>query len=159
MNSPSSNIGMLIAEVSRLMRRAFESKRDAASLTLSQARTLLYLSRHEGINQVQLAELLEVQPITLARQIDQFEGLGLVARRADPQDRRAYRLFLLPASTDFLAEIRKTTAAVRAQAYRGLDKDEVETLSRCLQTIRSNLTATASINENHRKSPENEASA
>ena len=143
MKTPKDNIGILIADVSRLLRRALESKRNSASLTLAQARTLLYLSRNEGINQVQLAELLEVQPITLARQIDLLEKQGLVERRADPQDRRAHRLFLLPASAESLAELQESVAAIRANALHGLGKSEIAQLFHYLQVMRSNLATAA----------------
>lgn len=89
--------GFLLSDVSRLMRRAFQSRLRDTDLTLAQARTLVHLSRREGLRQVELADLLEIQPINLARLIDQLTAKELVERRADPTDRRAYRLFLHPA--------------------------------------------------------------
>lgn len=134
-----NSIGILMVEVSRLMRRSFEQNCAIASLTQSQARTLAYLCRHEGIRQVDLADLLGVQPITLARQIDQLEEMGVLERRPDQQDRRAYQLYLLPAATALLDEIQHIGVAVRTEALQGLNPAQVEVLQHCLLTMRSNL--------------------
>src|SRR4051812_9261819 len=91
-------LGFLLADVSRLMRRAFQQRLEGSSLTLAQARALIYVSRHEGVRQIDLADLLEIQPITLARLIDQLAAAGLVERRPDPTDRRAYQVFLTSAA-------------------------------------------------------------
>ena len=80
-----TTLGFLLADVSRLMRKAFRQRLEDSALTLAQARTLVYISRHQGIRQVELAELLEIQPITLARLIDQLldrEAVVFVIDRA-----------------------------------------------------------------------------
>ena len=74
------SLGFLLADVFRLLRQNFQRRLEGSSLTLAQARALVYLSRHEGVRQVDLAEMLEVQPITLARLIDQLADAGLVER-------------------------------------------------------------------------------
>ena len=91
MQSLRDGLGFLLADVSRLMRREFAQRMGGrlSSLTFAQARALVHLSRSEGLRQIELANLLEVQPITLARLIDQLDARGLVERRADPDDRRA----------------------------------------------------------------------
>ena len=104
MTTHQDNLGFLLADVSRLMRRAFQQRLEGSSLTLAQARALIYVSRNEGVRQVDLADLLEVQPITLARLIDQLAGDGLVERRSDPADRRAYHIFLTPAAAPLGAQ-------------------------------------------------------
>jgi DNA-binding MarR family transcriptional regulator len=141
MNHHSPTVGFLIGEVSRLMRRAFERLCADGSLTLAQARTLLYLSRNEGINQAELADLLEVQPMTLARQIDQLEQLAIVERRADPNDRRAYRLYLLPAAATDLQTIREVGETLRAKAFKGMNADQIAALMDGLLVMRANLSA------------------
>lgn len=120
------------------MRRAFQQQQDA-NLTLAQARALLYVSRHEGVHQIELAELLEVQSITLARLIDKLEEAGLVERRPDPADRRAYQIYLTPEAAPRLAAIEKVAAKTRAQALRGLDKQEVAAFLSALQKMHDNL--------------------
>lgn len=133
------SIGFLLADVSRLMRRAFQQHLEGSSLTLAQARALVYVSRHEGVRQIDLAEMLEVQPITLARLIDQLTDAGLVERRTDPSDRRAYRVFLTPAAAPHLAAIEQVAAVIRKVALHDLDKQQAATLLLALNKMRDNL--------------------
>ncbi len=139
MTARQESIGFLLASVSHLMRRAFSERREDGALTLAQARALFYVSRNEGMRQIDLAELLEVKPITLARLIDQLAEAGLVERRADPDDRRAYRIFLTPTAAPHLESIEAVAASVRADALRGLGKQDVATLFAALRAMRDNL--------------------
>jgi DNA-binding MarR family transcriptional regulator len=140
-SSSTEALGFLVADVARLMRRAVQARLGDDPITYAQARALVYLSRQEGARQVDLAEQLEIQPITLARLIDQLAGAGLVERRADPVDRRVYRLHLTPAAAPRLAAIREVVAAVRAEALGDLDADETARLVAGLRRIRTNLGA------------------
>lgn len=133
------SLGFLLADVSRLMRRAFRQRLEGSSLTLAQARALIYVSRHEGVRQVDLAELLEVQPITLARLLDQLAAAGFVERQPDPADRRAYRIYLTPAAAPQLAAIKQVAAAIRADALRGLGKQEAAAVLAALGKMHGNL--------------------
>lgn len=133
------SLGFLLADVSRLTRRAFQQRLEGSSLTLAQARALVYVSRHEGIRQVELAELLEVQPITLARLIDQLDQGGLVERRPDPADRRAYQLFLTPDAAPHLTAIEEVAASIRADALRGIDEQQTAVVLFALRKMRDNL--------------------
>ena len=139
MEPRKESLGFLLIDVSRHMRRAFQRQLEGSSLTQAQARALIYVSRHEGVRQVELAELLEVQPITLARLLDQLAEAGLVERRPDPADRRAYQVFLTPDAAPHLAAIEQVTAAIRADALRELDEQEVATVMHALRTMRNNL--------------------
>lgn len=139
MQPQEESLGFLLADVSRLMRRAFQQRLDGSSLTLAQARTLVYVSRHEGVRQVELAELLEVQPITLARLIDQLTEAGLVERRSDPTDRRAYQIYLTSAAAPQLAAIKQVAALIRGDALRGLGKQEAAAVLSALRKMHDNL--------------------
>lgn len=139
MASPDEGLGFLLADVSRLMRQAFQRRLEGSALTLAQARALIYVSRHEGMRQVELAEMLEIQPITLARLIDHLAEQGLVERRPDPTDRRAYRLHLTPDAGPRLAAIREVTAGIRAEALRGLSPEEAALLTSALRRMHDNL--------------------
>ena len=139
MKFSQDGLGFLLADVSRLMRRAFQQRLERSSLTLAQARALVYVSRHEGVHQVKLAELLEVQPITLARLIDQLANAGLVERRPDSVDRRAYQIFLTPAAASHLAAIGQVAAAIQADALRDLDEQKVALVFLALRKMRDNL--------------------
>jgi DNA-binding MarR family transcriptional regulator len=133
------SLGFLLTDVSRLMRRAFQQRLEGSSLTLAQARALVYVSRHEGVRQGDLAEMLEVQPITLARLIDQLTDAGLVERRPDPNDRRAYRVFMTSAAAPHLAAIEQVAATIRTVALHDLDKQQAATLLLALHKMRDNL--------------------
>ena len=134
-------VGFLVADVARLMRRAFQARLHGAALTYAQARALAWLARREGLRQVDLAEQLEIQPITLGRLVDQLALAGLVERRPDPDDRRAYRLFLTPAAAPRLAEIRAIGEALAAEALAGLDAREAAGTLEGLRRIRDTLAA------------------
>lgn len=131
--------GFLLSDVSRLMRRAFQKRLRDTDLTLAQARALIHLSRREGLRQVELADLLEVQPINLARLIDQLTAKELVERRADPRDRRAHRLYLTPNAAQPLTTIRRVAAEIRTHALRNLEPEQAALAASVLQTIRTNL--------------------
>src|SRR5258705_415395 len=85
-NAPT--LGFLLHEVARLLRRRFEQNARGSGLTRSQWQVLAYLALNEGINQSGLADLLEIEPITLGRIVDKLQILGLIERRPDPSDRR-----------------------------------------------------------------------
>lgn len=93
---PSRTLGFVLNDVARLMRKRFEQRARAASLglTRAQAAVLANLARQEGINQVSLAQILELEPITLARLLDRLQAASLIERRPDPKDRRAHLLYL-----------------------------------------------------------------
>src|SRR5260370_31537783 len=87
-NAPT--LGFLLHEVARLLRRRFEQNARGSGLTRSQWQVLAYLALNEGINQSGLADLLEIEPITLGRIVDKLQILGLIERRPDPSDRRVW---------------------------------------------------------------------
>lgn len=136
----ADTLGFLVADVARRMRRMFQASIEGSSpLTLAQARALVYVSRNEGIRQVDLADLLEVQPMTLARLVDQLAANGLVERRADPTDRRVFRVFLTADAEPHLAAIDQVVVTVRKEATRGLDREQVAVLLAALARMRDNL--------------------
>ncbi|OWW21754.1 hypothetical protein AYR66_21930 [Noviherbaspirillum denitrificans] len=92
------------------------------------------------MRQVDLAELLEVQPITTARLIDQLVEAGLVERRADPADRRAYLIFLTPAAAPQLEAITKAGLEIRDEVLTGLSEQQVAVLFEALRSMRDRLT-------------------
>lgn len=136
-----TGLGFLLADVTRQMRRAFEKKFSGSFLTMAQARVLVYVSRHEGIRQIELAELLDVQPITLSRLIDPLVGGGVLERRSDPKDRRAYQLYLLPQAKTHLESIEQVTKSIREEALGGFTEREVTDLLNMLQRMHDKLSA------------------
>ena len=108
-------------------------------LTRSQCRVLGYLARHEGINQAGLADLLEIKPMTLVRQLDRMEEDGWIERRPDPGDRRARRLFLTEKARPILARILDLSSAVRSEAFADLTDVEGRQLVDLLRRVHGNL--------------------
>jgi len=137
----TNSLGFLLADVTRQMRRAFEKRLAGSFLTLAQARVLVYVSRQEGIRQIDLAELLDVQPITLTRLIDQLVGGGVLERRPDPTDRRAYQLYLLPSAQAHLELIEEVNRTIREEALDGLTERQVTDLLTMLQKMHDKLSA------------------
>ncbi|BFM50067.1 MarR family transcriptional regulator [Marinomonas sp. THO17] len=133
----SKNINFLITDILRLMRR--EYRKSDLGMTPMQARALVYVSRNEGIRQVALAELLDIQPITLARLIDQLVSDGLVERKADPKDRRANALFLTKQATTWLIEIDKEIQRVRSKALQGLSEEQIQAAMEVMNKMHENL--------------------
>ena len=135
----SDSLGFLISDVSRLMRRRFDERAREVGATRAQWRTLTTLSRNEGLNQGALADLLEVEPITLCRMIDRLEESGLVERRRDPADRRAWQLFLTDKSKPILDDLRAMAESLFDQVLHGIDESERAALGKSLQRMRANL--------------------
>ncbi len=137
----TESLGFLLSDVSRLMRRRFDERARQVGATRAQWRTLITLSRNEGVNQGGLAELLEVEPITLCRMIDRLEESGLVERRRDPADRRAWLLFLTDKSRPLLEDLKEVAQEMIEQALAGIGGADRERLTALLDTIRANLIA------------------
>lgn len=135
------NFGSILADISRLLRRNFDEGARDIGITRPQWQVLTVLMRHEGINQGGLADLLVVEPITLCRMVDRLQDAGMVERRRDPADRRAWRLFLTPKAKEILHQLRPLGNQVMASALVGLSEDEQRDLRKKLERIRNNLTA------------------
>ena len=139
MPRPDQSLGFLLNDVTRLLRRNFNRRAQGLGLSQAQWRALAYLARREGVNQVTLADSLEVQPITLARLIDRLQDAGLVARRPDPDDRRAVRLYLTAEAQDYLERMWSLVAETREEALAGLPEASRKTLFETLARMKRNL--------------------
>ncbi len=133
------SVGGLIHDVMRLWRRNFDRRAKELGLTRSQWRVLVQLIRYEGINQAALADVLEIEPISLVRHLDKLEAAGLVERRADPNDRRARLLYFQPSAEDTLDRIWEMGMQTRTDALEGLSPKEEEMLSLLLKRVKANL--------------------
>jgi DNA-binding MarR family transcriptional regulator len=138
------NLGSIIADSARLMRRAFDARARAIGVTRPQWQVLTTLARHEGVNQGKLAEFLDVEPITVCRMVDRLQEAGLVERRSDIADRRSWNLYLTPRANDLLAQLRPLADLMIEEALEGIDLDERETLQRLLERLRVNLSRRSS---------------
>lgn len=135
----SDTIGFLLNDTARLFRRAFNARTRDSGVTALQWRLITYLKRHEGVRQGPLAELIEVEPITLSRMVDRLAEAGLVERRPDPADRRAWQLYLTPRARERLGGIRPAVEALNAEALEGLSAAEIDQLLALVERVRGNL--------------------
>lgn len=136
----SDDIGFLLGDAARLLRRAFDERARTMGVTRPQWRVLALLKRFDGSTQVTIADMLEVEPITLGRMIDRLQDAGLVERRADPKDRRAWRLHLTAKGRAKITELQPTATAMFAEALNGISEAKQIELEEMLDIIRSNLT-------------------
>ncbi len=132
-------LGFLLHEVARLLKRRFEQNARRTGPTRSQWQVLAYLAQNEGIHQGGLAELLEIEPITLGRLVDKLEAQGLIKRQAHPSDRRQWLLRLTPAARPQLAQLRELGEFTRAEALAGVSQADAERLLKTLQQLKANL--------------------
>lgn len=137
-NSPT--LGFLLHDVARLLRKRTDKKARGFGLTSSQWQVLAYLAQYEGINQNGLAEILEVEPITLCRIVDRLQTLGMIERHPHPSDRRVWSLRLAPAARPKLAQARKLGDIVYGEALAGIPDADRLRLVKTLQVLKSNLT-------------------
>ena len=143
--NPLESFGFLTHDVARLMRRDFNRKVRDLGLTQAQWQILVRVSHMEGTRQSQLADVLEMQPISVARMIDRMEAAGWLERRPDPQDRRAVNIFLTDKAEPILEKMWALAAQTRAVAAAGLTAEDEQTLLRILRTMRANMTNEESV--------------
>ena len=137
--SMSESPAFLMADAARLFRRAFNARTRELGLTGQQWRVLVTLARNEGIRQSAAAELMEVEPITLSRMVDRLTDAGMIERRPDPDDRRAWRLHLTPAAHPLVDKMRGHADIILSDALDGFTADEIDTLTRLADRFRANL--------------------
>lgn len=135
----SDSLTLMISDVSRLMRKRFDERARLIGATRPQWRTLAMVSRNEGINQGGLAELLEIEPITLCRMIDRLEEAGKVERRRDPEDRRAWRIYLTEKAHPMIEQLRTIANELTEEALDGIPDDHRAIMTDALQKMRVNL--------------------
>src|SRR5258706_6748050 len=114
-------LAFAINDVARLLRTYADHAARRFGMTRAKWAVLARLDRFEGLKQNELAEMLDLQPITLTRLLDGLADNGLIERRADPDDRRAKRLFLTPAARPLLERLTELGEDLMATALAGLE--------------------------------------
>ena len=137
--SKNREILFLISDVGRLLRTYADQKARQFGMTRAHWAVLLKLERYEGANQSDLAEYLEIQPITLTRLVDRLCDSGLIERRPDPNDRRAKLLYLTPAARPLLETISAQVEVLAEEVLAGLDPGAIDTVLSQLGIARENL--------------------
>ena len=132
-------IAFSVSDVARLLKVLADQRARQYGMTRAQWAVLFRLDRSEGLKQSELAEILDLQPITLTRLLDRLAENGLIERRADPNDRRANRLYLTPAARPLLERLTELGGDMMATVLDGLDAKARERLLRDLTRLRENL--------------------
>jgi DNA-binding MarR family transcriptional regulator len=135
-----------IAETAHALRKAFDRRAAGMGVTRAQWKVMFRLERQPNLRQIELADLLDVEPITLSRIIDRLEEAGLVERVADPADRRAWRLHVTEKARPLVAKLRAVADDMIAEAFAGTDPKEIEITRRVLARVRENASRSAPIN-------------
>jgi MarR family transcriptional regulator for hemolysin len=137
----SRRFGFLLRDVTRLYVQRFEQHAAALGLTLAQCKALIRLEDCEGVSQVRLAELTDLEPMALVRILDRMESEGWLERRSDPRDRRVRCLFLTDKARPLLDDIRGLMDRTWGEAFENIPKQKSELLAELLDAVRSNLLA------------------
>ncbi len=125
-----------IVTLARLIRTEADKRARAHGMTRAQWSILVRLEHQPGLLQKELAEILDVEPITVARLIDRLEARAMVERRPDPSDRRCWRLHLAPAAYPLLGEIDAQLGDLASTACEGLDEKTLTSFAKSLAHMR-----------------------
>lgn len=128
-----------MAETSRMMRRFYDRRASTVGVTTAQWRVLLRLAREPGLKQVELADRMDVEPITACRIVDRLEEAGLVERQRDPGDRRVWRLELTAKAEPILKRLGELAEDMAAEAFAELTVSEIEAMRATLARVRENV--------------------
>jgi len=130
---------VLLSDLARAVRTRADARARAYGMTRAQWMILVHLERQPGMSQNELAQLIEVEPITVGRLVDRLEARGFVERRPDPNDRRIWRLHLTPAADPMLKEIAHARAELNAILVAGIPHKDVEAAIDCLLAMKANF--------------------
>jgi MarR family transcriptional regulator for hemolysin len=137
--TPRREFAFTLNDVARLLRTYADHRAAAFGITRAQWAVMARLDRQEGLKQSELAEMLDLQPITLTRLLDRLGDSGLIERRPDPHDRRANRLFLTPAARPLLERLGGLAEELMATALAGIDRPTVKLMLANLSIAKQNL--------------------
>lgn len=139
--SAESSFFYLLHDATRQIRKHFDRRATRFALTRAQWRALKATGRQEGMSQTELADYLDMEPIPVGRVIDRLEKTGYVERRADPGDRRRWRLYLTPRAHAIVDEMEVIANGLRDDALHGIPRADLETFRRVLIRLKDNLAA------------------
>lgn len=130
-----------LVETSRLLRNFIDHRAKARGTTRAQWIVLFRLREQEGLSQVDLADVLELQPISLVRLLDRLVEHGLVERRADPRDRRANRLFLTASGRQLANDLDSLRNTIATDVLQGVPTAALETSLKTLRDVKDRIKA------------------
>jgi DNA-binding MarR family transcriptional regulator len=132
-----------LIESSRFLRNYVDHRAKSRGTTRAQWIVLFRLREQEGLSQVDLADVLELQPISLVRLLDRLVEQGLVERRSDPRDRRANRLFLTIAGRQLADDLDSLRDAIATDVLQGVPTATVETSLKALRDVKERIKSLA----------------
>ena len=135
-----------IGETAHALRKAFDRRAVGLGVTRAQWKVLFRLDRRPGLRQIELADMLDIEPITLSRIVDRLEESELVERRADPSDRRAWRLHVTARAQPLIAKLRAIADDMIAEAFAGIDPKDIEITRQVLSRARENACRSNALN-------------
>jgi MarR family transcriptional regulator for hemolysin len=135
-----------IGETAHALRKAFDRRAVGLGVTRAQWKVLFRLTRQPGMRQIELADMLDIEPITLSRIVDRLEEAGLVERAADPADRRAWRLHVTARAQPLVEKLRAVADEMISEAFAGIDPKDIEITRRVLGRARENATRDVPLN-------------
>ena len=135
-----------IGETAHALRKAFDRRAVGMGVTRAQWKVLFRLERQPGLRQIELADMLDIEPITLSRIVDRLEEAGFVERVADPADRRAWRLHVTARAQPLIAKLHAVADEMIAEAFAGIDPDEIAITRKVLGRVRDNASRAAPMN-------------
>jgi MarR family transcriptional regulator for hemolysin len=128
-----------IGETAHALRKGFDRHAVGLGVTRAQWKVLFKLTRTPGLRQVELADMLDIEPITLCRIVDRLEEAGLVERTRDPADRRAWRLNVTAQAQPLIEKLRAVAAKLVDEAFAGIDPGDLEIARQVLARVRENV--------------------
>ena len=137
--NPRREFAFLLNDVARLLRTFADQQARQFGMTRAQWAVLVRLEHAEGLKQSELAELLDLQPITLTRLVDRLCANGLIERRPDPNDRRAKRLYLTAAARPLMDRLATLGGEMMETVLEGFDLPTIERMTGELGRARDNL--------------------
>jgi MarR family transcriptional regulator for hemolysin len=137
--SLNREFGFILNDVARMLRTYADHKASQFGITRAQWVVLVRLDRFEGLKQAELAEMLDLQPITLTRLLDRLAECGLIERRPDPNDRRAKLLYLTPKAKPLLEQLGDLGNELMGTALAGVEREHVELMVAQLAIVKENL--------------------
>ncbi|MCA0012686.1 MarR family winged helix-turn-helix transcriptional regulator [Mesorhizobium sp. B292B1B] len=132
-------LGFLIHDVQRLMRKRFEARASGLGLSSAQWRLMVRVAKEAGVSQARLAELLEIEPISVSRLVDRMEEGGWIERRSDAADRRVRMIFPTPKASAAYAEVKSLAGEVYEESLTGVSPDDRRVLITALDAMAQNL--------------------
>lgn len=138
---PDSSFAYCMHDVTRMFRKHFDRRALPYGLTRAQWRALKAIRREQGLSQSELAEILDFEAIAIGRVVDRLQQAGFVERRADPADRRRWRLYLTPKADAVTDDMEELARELRGQSLQGIDAADFAVFQRVLEHIRDNLAA------------------